>query len=223
MPALNIDEINALANVGGYTQNIELSQKTAAFLIAAVFYFQQSSQWTSNSGTLDEGMIDEIDALIANAQNELSRKVDNVITGSIQLWIGVNIPAGWLECNGDTVNQDDYPELYETLTGNVPQGGAFQLPDFEGKVARGVEGAQSAGQSYGNDNVTLGIGNIPSHSHGIDDPNYVLYSTNAGANFFYGATGITPSSTGSTGGATGGALPFSVVGRHIAVRYIIKA
>ncbi|MCP4130908.1 MAG: tail fiber protein [bacterium] len=49
------------------------------------------------------------------------------------------IPAGWMECNGQSVTVNDYPALYEALGtryGGV-SGVSFNLPDYRGYFLRG--------------------------------------------------------------------------------------
>ena len=41
--------------------------------------------------------------------------------GGIILTASVNIPANYLECNGQTINVEDYTSLYESITANLPE------------------------------------------------------------------------------------------------------
>ncbi|HYK02209.1 MAG TPA: phage tail protein [Thermoanaerobaculia bacterium] len=64
--------------------------------------------------------------------------------GMITMWGGtdLNIPEGWLLCNGSTVSQNDYADLYQAIGRNFggnPQPGQFYLPDLRGRFVRGQD------------------------------------------------------------------------------------
>jgi hypothetical protein len=49
---------------------------------------------------------------------------------------------GWLPCDGRSVKQSDYPDLYQTIGGAFgkdERGGTFDLPDLRGRFLRGVD------------------------------------------------------------------------------------
>lgn len=52
------------------------------------------------------------------------------------------IPAGWMLCNGDSLNKADYPELFSVIGTNwgEPTPSSFSLPDLRGVFLRGVSG-----------------------------------------------------------------------------------
>jgi len=50
--------------------------------------------------------------------------------GCIMAWMTNAIPAGWLECNGQTINATTYPELAAIFPGG-------KVPDFRGAFLRG--------------------------------------------------------------------------------------
>lgn len=57
--------------------------------------------------------------------------------GSIVLWPGDKMPDSpeWLLCNGDTLLQDDYPELFQVIGKRFTSGAIkpteFKLPNIE--------------------------------------------------------------------------------------------
>ena len=72
--------------------------------------------------------------------------ISRSMAGFVQMYAGVDLPVGWLWCNGDLVKVSDYPELYEAMGGNkhfnrydndIPDG-YFRLPDFRGRAPIGV-------------------------------------------------------------------------------------
>ena len=60
-----------------------------------------------------------------------------------------NVPEGWKLCDGSSVLQTDYPQLYAAI-GSAwgTSGSSFNLPDLRGRFLRGVDGIAGAG---GND------------------------------------------------------------------------
>ncbi len=62
--------------------------------------------------------------------------------GTMEMWPGAstNIPVGYFLCDGETLDRDDFPELFEVL--GHAWGGAgsdFNLPDMRGLIPRGVD------------------------------------------------------------------------------------
>ncbi len=60
--------------------------------------------------------------------------------GTILPFGGVEVPDGWLACNGDAFNEAQYPELFKAidfLWGK--QGNKFRVPDLRGMFLRGLD------------------------------------------------------------------------------------
>ena len=81
-----------------------------------------------------------------------------------------NSHSNWLLCDGSFIDPNVYPELFNTIgysfgsqiSGTVKQ---FALPNIMDRVI-GIHGNRhDFGDKIGKDNITLGINNIPSHSH----------------------------------------------------------
>lgn len=66
--------------------------------------------------------------------------------------------AGWLLCNGQTFSSTTYPELALVL-------GATTVPNLAGRVPVGVGGGIALGAVGGSATHTLGVSEIPSHTH----------------------------------------------------------
>lgn len=88
-------------------------------------------------------------ATISNALMQsvpYAQAADNgVPVGSMIIFAGpkANIPAGWLACDGASVNSTDYPKLHGVLGTSWGDGsngsGDFNLPDMRGLFPRGVD------------------------------------------------------------------------------------
>lgn len=78
--------------------------------------------------------------------------------GMIQPFAGPtnNVPAGWLPCDGRTVDAGDYPKLYAAI-GNSwgGSGNSFKLPDLRGKTLWGANGDNAVGTT-----LAAGLPNI---------------------------------------------------------------
>jgi microcystin-dependent protein len=87
---------------------------------------------------------------------------------------------GWLLCNGSEVNREEYRSLFIVI--NIIYGGGdgiytFNLPDLRGRVLVGVgQGLtltnRQLGATFGTEQHTLTVNQMPSHSHGVNDPGH---------------------------------------------------
>ena len=91
----------------------------------------------------------------------------STIVGEIKLWSSDTIPAGWLICDGRTLNVAQYTPLY-TVLGNLygGDGTTFVLPDLRDRTVRGLNTTtQLLGSTTGSDYVTINNNNLPQHNH----------------------------------------------------------
>jgi microcystin-dependent protein len=92
-------------------------------------------------------------------------------------WTASPPSAAWLLCDGSTVLQSDYPDLYAAIattfnTGGEPPG-TFRLPDIRGRsiimtnnsAGRAPSWANTLGGTGGESDHTLITSEIPSHTH----------------------------------------------------------
>ena len=144
--------------------------------------------------------------------------VGGVLTGSITAYGGVNVPSGYLECDGSTVSSSNYLALHAAIS-NLYGGSAytgasglnFTLPDLRGRSIIGTGWgsgltSRAFGSKGGLENQTITTSNMPSHNHSIYDPGHKHTGTTdyANANHTHGTHhengGITI--TGSNNGGT---------------------
>lgn len=97
-----------------------------------------------------------------------------VFTGSIMMFGFGYAPVDWSTCAGQSLSVSQYQAVY-ALLGNTFGGNAsaFNLPNLQGRVPLGAGNGQNltprvAGQFAGDEAVTLGFGNLPAHTHGVD-------------------------------------------------------
>lgn len=83
-------------------------------------------------------------------------------------------PRGWALCNGQILPVHEYTALF-SLIGNIYGGdgkNTFALPDLRGRVAIGSGAAptltdRAMGDTGGSETISIGINNLPMHSHTI--------------------------------------------------------
>src|SRR5919198_3864036 len=93
--------------------------------------------------------------------------------GEIVTFAGATSPApNWLPCDGASLLRADYPDLFTVIgtTYGAIDGSHFNLPNLIGRVGVGAGttsglSPHSLGDAFGDETITLGIGDIPSHSH----------------------------------------------------------
>ncbi len=122
--------------------------------------------------------------------------------GQIVIWAGATwAPDGWMFCQGQTLQISAYQALFSVIGTQYGGDGraTFQLPDLRTRVPLGSQNAsvgQVSGSATGTANaigagsVTIGVNNLPAHSHAAT----------------FAGTGATPAvvqaATGSGGGPT---------------------
>jgi microcystin-dependent protein len=172
-----------------------------------------SSGSISNAGTISTASLVSTGSLSAStvivpgfANNAL------VPTGAIIMWSGSisSIPAGWALCDGSPGR-----------------------PDLRDRFIVGAGSSYGVGATGGQDQVTLSISQMPSHSHSINDPGHVhnLPFSNPGGNGNGGRVGVVGSPgayntssqvTGITINNNGGNQPFENRPLYYSLAYIIK-
>lgn len=158
------------------------------------------------------------------------------LIGEIRLFSGDYTVEGWLKCDGQTVNIDDYRGLYGVIGTTYGGDGVttFKVPDLRGRApihtgnGAGLP-SYSLGDAGGAAEVTLSQSNLPAHDHTVQVP----CSTTAGdrQNPLYANPAVTPdqsyranSNQGmapfSTGG-TGDGVAVDIRNPYLAMNYLI--
>lgn len=155
---------------------------------------------------------------------ELSMSLlDGMPIGFITAFAGSTIPTGWLECDGSTITQSAYPDLYALIGGT--------LPNFKGRAIVGQDTSDTdfdtIGATGGEKAHTLTVNEMPNHNHqGIFvDQTRVMWggSTNNAINLQG-----TPFTAGDGGSLlstefTGGGQAHNILQPYGVAKWIIKA
>lgn len=114
--------------------------------------------------------------------------------GSIMAFGGVNVPSGWLLCDGAAISRTAYASLFAVIGnawGNGDGVNTFNTPDLRGRFLRGVDAgttrdpdaasrtATNAGGNTGDNVGTLQGEALKAHNHTITDPGHNHTSVNS--------------------------------------------
>jgi len=161
------------------------------------------------------------------------------VIGEVIAFAGTTSPdARWLLCDGASLLRTDYPDLFTVIgtTYGAADGTHFNVPDLRGRSISGVGTGTglspvSAGDVYGEQDHTLIVAEIPSHTH-TDTGHIHGESAAAPTAITIGAGVPAPSAvpaasvTGSASASltnTGGDGAHNNVGPRLGINYLIVA
>jgi len=165
--------------------------------------------------------------------------------GTIKMWAGQvsKIPAGYMLCNGDELQKDVYPDLFEVISNSFGGDGLanFKLPDLRGRFIVGVDSSQGSdynniGNKGGSPTREILSENTPPHDHiYTDDTNAAGKFPSVGAGFPIPVGGVadvkssaessgwgTIYRTSKVGGQDGVTVPIDIRPPYFTLAYIIK-
>jgi microcystin-dependent protein len=152
--------------------------------------------------------------------------------GTIIQSAAVNVPDGWLNCNGASLGTTVYANLFGAIGYTYGGSGSnFNIPDIRGRVGVGAGSAgglsnRILGVTGGAETHTLSVNEMPSHSHTLtrrSNPDNGAFDTNSAH--------ATESSAATTDrevlgtfstNATGGGLAHNNMQPFIVIHYFIK-
>ena len=108
----------------------------------------QDSAGQQINSTYIKGLSISNNALIYTKGNGTTGNVDLIPAGTMQMFAGNTIPAGWLLCDGSAISRTDYAKLFSaigTIYGEGNGSTTFNLPNSIGRFA---EGAATSGSYH---------------------------------------------------------------------------
>lgn len=111
--------------------------------------------------------------------------------GSVLSFAGSTPPAGWMLCAGQAVSRAAFSSLFNVIGTSFGSGDGtttFNVPDCRGRVIAGKDDmggtdatrlsffgtiAKTIGGAFGAATHLLTAGQMPRHSHGVNDPSHV--------------------------------------------------
>lgn len=92
--------------------------------------------------------------------------------GTIQAVVRDSLDNSMLLCDGSVYNKVDYPDLWEVLPSAMKDATTLTLPDLRNLFLVGAGMDYSLADTGGEAEVTLTVGQIPSHAHGYTQPTF---------------------------------------------------
>lgn len=121
---------------------------------------------------------------------------------------------GWLECDGRAISRINYESLFSAIgtTYGIGDGtSTFNIPDYRDRFLIGASATYPLGTTGGGNSITLSIGNLPSHTHGVTDPTHTHTFTGVPHTHTVTDPGHSHTSTALTSTNTAGAASGSAV------------
>ncbi len=152
--------------------------------------------------------------------------------GEIRIFAGNFAPAGWNFCDGSLLSIAENETLFNLIGTTYGGDGqdTFAVPDLRGRVPLHMGSGFAIGQAAGVEQVTVGINQMPSHSHPFvasqdagTQPTPVGFMTAASnVTMIYKATAPTGALAPNAAGPAGGNQPHENMQPFIVINYIIS-
>jgi Microcystin-dependent protein len=175
-------------------------------------------------------VVDKSDTSMADSGTDKKVQKSNLIkdtvpAGVVDMFAGSTAPSGYLLCDGSAVSRSTYSKLFTaigTTYGSGDGSTTFNLPNLKGKVAVGLNSADTSfdalGETGGEKAHTLTVAEMPDHNHGLGS--YGDPST--GGTYYYKTTRVTNQFGSGSTGNTGGGGSHNNLQPYIVLNYIIK-
>lgn len=152
--------------------------------------------------------------------------------GEIRMFAGNFPPAGWMFCEGQLIpisENDTLFNLIGTTYGGDGQS-TFALPDLRGRIPMHQGNGYILAETGGQEEVTLTISQIPSHSHGLNATTTPGTQSSPAGNRLAQSRNVvpyvneTPNGTFKSGavGSVGGSQPHTNMQPYLCVNFIIS-
>lgn len=99
--------------------------------------------------------------------------------GSVSAYAGINVPGGWLYCDGSAIDRTIYADLFAAIGSTYGNGDGettFNIPNLRGRNIIGLNSSETdfdaLGETGGEKRHTLTVDEMPAHTHTITDPGH---------------------------------------------------
>ncbi|HEY9651956.1 MAG TPA: tail fiber protein, partial [Coleofasciculaceae cyanobacterium] len=148
-------------------RGVTLTGVGVTLLFSAIEGIEDYYNWTSNGNSLTGSEWDEISRAIEATKVAL---MSSTMIGAIIEYCGNEPDTNWLPCDGAFYLSGDYPELYAVISSAFKTPTGFYTPDFRRKVGVGSGSGFNVGDTGGEENHTLTLAEIPTHTHSYTAP-----------------------------------------------------
>lgn len=161
MPRLDWESIQGLSlperNI------IALTHVGAILILANSVFYRSRYNWSYGENELTDAQWDDVGHCIGRMEHELmSGLIGAILPHAMASLTGLTM----LPCAGGTYNREDYPLLYAAIdTDFIIDADTFRVPDLRDKFPLGAGDNYPLGTEGGEEEVTLNIGHLPSHTH----------------------------------------------------------
>lgn len=148
--------------------------------------------------------------------------------GTPLMWLTDTAPDGWFIMDGSAKSRTVFADLFAVIgtTWGAGDGSTtFNIPNFKGRVAVGLDSSQSEfdtlGETGGAKTHTLTVGEMPSHGHGLTLTGGINQDMGGGSHYGPNTLGSWRQS-GNSIANTGGGGAHNNLQPYIVVNFIIK-
>lgn len=192
-----LDLINEQA-ANGTERTVTLSPYSVAVLLSMLSEAENPLLWDKR---VTASQWDEIERMIGNAYYELLSEVivQQAVIGEVREFAFYPVPDNWLLCMGQDVSRATYASLFAVIGTTFGDGdgtNSFTLPDLRWRVVVGINATVEIGDTGGEAEHLLTVGELPSHVHQqtVNNTTPAVRYT-AGGSVINQSTGATSSST----------------------------
>jgi len=171
-PIFDSVAIATVANFGGYSNLVPMSDLTNLILLSALPFISNRSFWSTTLNPITDEQWNIIEQWLDSATGEL---MTNIAIGSIFYSVAlltdpnVKLPIGQL------LLQDDFPELTAVVPSSWLVGDDIQLPDLRDTFMIGTPSGAQVGLPVGANSHVLTTGELATHTH-TQSPHTHIYN-----------------------------------------------